>query len=169
MELLIVRHAIAFERSARRWPDDAERPLSPRGIQRARQAAAGLKVLARRPARVLSSPLLRARQTAALLAQIAHWPPAAQCAQLDPDTPAQALLTLLARARHTRVAVVGHEPHVSRLLAACLCGGAEDAAFRFKKMGAALVRFRGPAQSGQGELVWLLPPRALRAAAGKSR
>jgi len=168
MELLIVRHAIAFERNARRWPDDGERPLTPRGVQRARQAAAGLRVLARRPARVLTSPLLRARQTAALLAQIAHWPPAAECAQLDPDAAPQALLSLLARARHTAVAVVGHEPHVSRLLATCLCGASEDAAFRFKKMGAALVRFRGSAQRGQGELVWLLPPRALRAAAGKS-
>jgi len=169
MELIIVRHAIAFERSASRWPDDGERPLSPRGVQRARQAAAGLKVLAPRPARVLTSPLLRARQTAALLAQVAHWPAAAVCPQLDPAAAPQGLLTLLARARHTRVAVIGHEPHVSRLLAACLCGAADGAAFRFKKMGAALVMFRGPPQSGRGRLVWLLPPRALRAARGQAQ
>src|SRR6202049_2164116 len=57
MELLIVRHAIAFERSATRWAADDERPLSPQGVERARQAAAGLKRGAERPARVLTSPL----------------------------------------------------------------------------------------------------------------
>ncbi len=40
MELLIVRHAIAFERNAKRWPDDAERPLSP--LMRASRAATSL-------------------------------------------------------------------------------------------------------------------------------
>src|SRR2546429_6764465 len=63
MELLVVRHAIAFERSPRRWPDDAERPLSPQGAARARKAALGLKRITPRPARVLVSPLRRARQT----------------------------------------------------------------------------------------------------------
>ena len=62
MELLVVRHAIAFERSPRRWPDDAERPLSPQGAARARKAALGLKRITPRPARVLVSPLRRARQ-----------------------------------------------------------------------------------------------------------
>src|SRR5581483_896815 len=57
MELLIVRHAIAFERDRRRWPEDSERPLSPAGIRRARRAAAGLKELIAAPERVLTSPL----------------------------------------------------------------------------------------------------------------
>jgi len=67
MELLIVRHAIAFEADARRWPDDSERPLSPQGLARARKAAAGMKQLVRAPGRVLVSSLVRARQTAAIL------------------------------------------------------------------------------------------------------
>src|ERR1700758_583489 len=76
MELLIVRHAIACERDAQRWPDDTERPLSPRGVLRARQAARGVKRLVPRPARVLTSPSLRAQQTAAILTEFARWPPA---------------------------------------------------------------------------------------------
>jgi len=164
MQLLIVRHAIAFERSAQRWPDDAERPLSPRGVQRARQAAAGLKQLAKRPVQVLTSPLVRAEQTAALLTQAGRWPKASRCAQLAPGADLQGLFTLLARTRSTRLALVGHEPDLSHLLAACLSGEAEGEAFRLKKMGAALVGFRGPVQRGRGELVWLLPPRVLRAA-----
>jgi phosphohistidine phosphatase len=69
MELLIVRHAIACERDTRRWPDDGARPLSPRGVVRARRAAAGLKKLELRPVRVLASPLVRTQQTAAILTQ----------------------------------------------------------------------------------------------------
>src|SRR2546421_8460445 len=74
MELLVVRHAIAFEHSASRWPDDAERPLSPQGAARARKAALGLKRITRPPAQVLVSPLRRTRQTAAILTRFAGWP-----------------------------------------------------------------------------------------------
>ena len=76
MELLVVRHAIAFERNARRWPHDAERPLSAHGVARARKAALGLKRLTSPPARVLVSPLRRARETAAILTRFAGWPEA---------------------------------------------------------------------------------------------
>src|SRR5579864_7434188 len=129
MELLIVRHAVAFERSPRRWPEDGERPLSPRGVQRARQAAAGLKHLTDRPLRVLTSPLLRARQTAEILARCAGWPAAAPCALLAPDGSPERLLALLAGLRGARIAVVGHEPDLGRLLAACLPGEPGAAAF----------------------------------------
>jgi phosphohistidine phosphatase len=165
MELLVVRHAIAFERSARRWPDDAERPLSPQGVVRARKAALGLKRITEHPARVLVSPLRRAQQTAAILTQFAAWPEAVECAQLLPGTSPEGLLALLARSRGGRIAVVGHQPDLGRLLAACLPGGVEAAAFEFRKMAVALLSFQGAARAGRGELIWLLPPRILRAAA----
>src|SRR5580698_4658247 len=69
MDLLIVRHAIAFERNPRRWRDDGERPLSPEGMVRARKAAAGLRQITERPQCVLTSPLMRARQTATILTE----------------------------------------------------------------------------------------------------
>jgi phosphohistidine phosphatase SixA len=165
MELLVVRHAIAFERSARRWRDDAERPLSPQGEARARKAALGLKRITARPTRVLVSPLRRAQQTAAILTQFAGWPEAAECAQLLPGAAPEALLALLGRSRGGRIAVVGHQPGLGRLLAACLPGGVAAAAFQFRKMGVALLAFQGAARAGRGELIWLLPPRILRAAA----
>jgi phosphohistidine phosphatase len=164
MELLIVRHAIAFARSARRWPDDAERPLSPRGEARARKAALGLKRITEHPAQVLVSPLRRAQQTAAILSQFAGWPKATVCAQLLPGAAPEGLLALLARSRGSRVAVVGHQPALGRLLAACLPGGVGAAAFEFRKMGVALLAFQGAARAGRGQLIWLLPPRILRAA-----
>jgi phosphohistidine phosphatase len=163
MELLVVRHAIAFERNARRWPNDAERPLSPHGVARAREAALGLKRTTPRPARVLVSPLRRARESAALLTRFAGWPEATQCVQLLPDASPEALLALLARARDRRLAVVGHQPGLGRLLAACLPGG-EAAAFELRKMGVALLSFPGLARAGRGQLVWLVAPKMLRAA-----
>ena len=161
MELLIVRHAIAFERSARRWPDDRDRPLSPRGMQRAREAAAGLKRLTKPPVRVLTSPLARTSQTAAILTQIARWPRAARCPELEPGANADALLALQ-ELRGARVALIGHEPDLSRLLAACLAGDSGSAAFRFKKMAVALLAFDGVPRRARGELVWFAPPRLLR-------
>lgn len=163
MELLIVRHAIACERDAQCWPDDAERPLSPRGVLRARQAARGVRRIVPRPARLLTSPLLRAQQTAAILAQVAGWPRAALCPQLRPDASPVALLAVLARTREPCIALVGHQPDLGRLLATCLPGEVDSAAFELRKMGIALIAFHGAVRAGHGELIWLVPPRLLRA------
>ncbi|MGP8034687.1 MAG: SixA phosphatase family protein [Steroidobacteraceae bacterium] len=164
MELLLVRHAIAFERDARRWPDDGERPLSPEGVARAHKAAAGMKQLVRRPARVLVSPLTRARQTAAILTEVAGWPRATECLELAPGASPEALLATLKRRTETRIAAVGHEPGLSRLLAAALPGAAAAQAFRFRKMGAALLTFDGAARPRGAHLEWLAPAKLLRAA-----
>jgi len=163
MELLIVRHAIALERDTNRWPDDEERPLSARGMARARKAALGLKALSAAPNRLLTSPLLRAAQTAAVLSQVAGWPKATVCRQLMPGISPREVLAFLGRARDERIAVVGHEPGLSALLAACLPACTGGAAFAFRKMGVALLEFQGTARAGRGQLVWFVPPRLLRA------
>src|SRR5258708_21183376 len=64
MELLIVRHAIAFERDDHRWRDDGARPLSPAGMRRAPKAAAGLQRVRKAPQRPLTPPLRPHTQTA---------------------------------------------------------------------------------------------------------
>ena len=163
MELLIVRHAIAYDRDATRWPDDGARPLSTRGVMRARRAAAGLRKLALRPVRVLTSPLERTRQTAAILAQHAAWPQAVACRELLPGGSPQALLALLARTRGQRLAVVGHQPDLGGLIAACLPGSPGSAGFQLRKMSVALITFQGPPRLGRGEMCWLLQPKLLRA------
>src|SRR5260221_7017303 len=94
MDLLIVRHAIAFERDRHRWRDDGARPLSPAGIRRARKAAAGLKELSKAPDRVLTSPLGRARQTAQILTDVAGWPQAMEGPELSPPAPPAAGVAL---------------------------------------------------------------------------
>lgn len=163
MELLLVRHAIAYERDLKRWRDDRKRPLSPRGVARAHKAASGLRRFSAAPALLLSSPLLRTSQTAIILHESAGWPKPASCAELEPGRAPEEFLGFLAGLTAESIAAVGHAPDLGVLLASCL-GGA-PAAFEFRKMGAALVRFRGRARAGAGQLVWFVTPRVLRAAA----
>jgi phosphohistidine phosphatase len=164
MELLLLRHAIDFPRDPKRWSDDRERALTPDGAKRARRAAAGLKRIAPRPTLVLSSPLVRARDTAAIFTQAARWPKAVECEALSPAGSLEAVLEALRSlgGKAACAAVVGHQPHLGRLLALCLRGSARAEAFELKKSAVACVRFEGPPQPGQGVLTALLPPRALR-------
>jgi phosphohistidine phosphatase len=164
MELLLVRHAIAHERNSRRWANDAERPLSARGMVRARRAATGLKRLTAAPTRVFVSPCERTRQTATILRQCAGWPAAIVCEELRPGGSPHVLLRVLGRIKASRIALIGHEPGLSRLLATCLRGNAVSGAFEFRKMGVALVGFRDCLRPARGVLHWLLTPRVLRAA-----
>ncbi len=152
-----------MERDAKRWPDDRLRPLSTRGTSRGSKAAAGLRRLGFSPETVLTSPLLRAQQTAQILERYARWPRAQIWAELAPETPARALLGRLGRSGGACIAVVGHEPQLSALVAQCL-PGASASQFALRKMGAALLRFPGRARPGRGQLVWFAPPRLLRAA-----
>ena len=163
MDLLIVRHAIAFDRDRHRWHEDATRPLSPAGIRRARKAAAGLKKLTPRPQRLLTSPLARARQTAQILTDVAGWPVAEEAPELSPGEPALAVLDLLAKDRSKLAAVVGHQPDLGHLLAACLLGGGGSLPIEMKKNAVACVSFDGKPRAGHAALKWLATPRMLRA------
>ena len=162
MDLLIVRHAIAFDRDHRRWREDAVRPLSPAGIRRARKAAAGLKKLTVRPQRLLTSPLLRAKQTAGILTDVAGWPAAEEAPELSPGEPVMAVLALLAKDRSKMTAVVGHQPGLGALLTVCLLGEDGPLPVEFKKNAVACVSFEGRPRPGRGALEWLATPRMLR-------
>jgi phosphohistidine phosphatase len=162
MELLIIRHAIAFERNRRRWVDDGARPLSPPGIKRSRKAAAGLKELCEVPDRLLTSPLVRARQTAKILTEVAGWPPAEISPELAPGKGVAAVLTMLGRDRSNRIAIVGHQPDLSALLTACLLIDGGDLPIEMKKNAVACLSFGGRVRAGRAALKWLATPRMLR-------
>ncbi len=82
--------------------------------------------------------------------------------------PPEDLFTVLATQKEKVIAVVGHQPGLGRLLAACLPaqvrGGVNPEAFELKKMGVALVSFTRGARMGGGALQWFVPPRILRSA-----
>jgi phosphohistidine phosphatase len=162
MELLIIRHAIAFEGDRDRWADDGARPLSPSGVRRSRKAAAGLKELCKVPDRLLTSPLVRARQTARILTEVAGWPSAVIAPELTPGEGALAVLTLLGKDRSKRIAIVGHQPDLSALLSACLLKDGSNLPIEMKKNAVASLSFDGRARVGRAALTWLATPRMLR-------
>ena len=162
MELLIVRHAIAFERDRQRWRDDGARPLSPAGIRQSRKAAAGLKEFCKAPDRLLTSPLVRARQTAQILTDVAGWPRAEEARELLPGEPALAVLALFGKDRSRLVALVGHQPGLGALLTACLLGDGGALPIEMKKNAVACVSFEGSPRAGRAALKWLATPRMLR-------
>jgi len=162
MELLIVRHAIAFERDRRRWRDDGARPLTSVGIRRARKAAAGLKKFSRVPDCLLTSPLIRAAQTAKILTEVAGWPQAVETPELSPGEPPLAVMGLLEGNASRVVALVGHQPDLGYLLAACLLGDRGPLPMELKKNAVVCVKFDGSPGAGGGTLKWFATPRMLR-------
>jgi phosphohistidine phosphatase len=162
VRLLIIRHAIAVDPETA-GVDDAERPLTEEGARKWRAAAQGLAAILDPPGALLTSPFLRARQTAEIAGQA--W------GGLDPrktDALAGGSFDELAavvdgyRDREL-VAMVGHEPWLSSLLAHLL-GTRHGERLAFKKGGAALLEVPAGLAAG-GRLLWLLPPRLLRALA----
>ena len=153
----LVRHGIAEERGPR-WPDDTLRPLTERGRRRFSTAAAGFVQLEGTPDRILTSPLVRARQTAEILSQATDAAHVETADALSPGEPAAAIVAKLHRMRADRIALVGHEPDLGHL-AAVLLGASRP--LPFKKGG--MCRIDVEWHSGaEGTLVWFLSPAALR-------
>lgn len=160
MKVYLVRHAIAHDRDRVRWPDDAQRPLTPGGKRKFRKAARGLVKLLPGSMPILTSPFVRARQTAAILSAVAGGK-IVECRELAHGGTPRAVFELLKLRAEKCVVLVGHEPGLGRLLAAML--GAGTARLGFRKGGAACVEFPGPVAPGAAILAWFLPPKTLRA------
>jgi phosphohistidine phosphatase len=159
--LYLVRHAIAEERGEA-WPDDRLRPLSEIGRERMERQVQGLLELEVVVDAILTSPLVRTRQTADILSQalpghpaVTDWP------QLEPGKrPKEVLAGLKAFAGHKRLALVGHEPGIGELSAALI--GARQP-ITFKKGAVMLIEVQLlPPAVGSGELRWFATPRILR-------
>jgi phosphohistidine phosphatase len=157
--LYVIRHAVAEERGEA-WPDDTKRPLSSNGIARFRKVAAGLAEICDLEV-VLSSPLVRARQTAEIVAAAFDpRPPIVTAPSLAPGGTYQAVLDEVQKqSRRSHIALVGHEPDIGHL-AAHLCGSRHP--FEFKKGGACRIDVETLPPDGPGVLTWFLAPKILR-------
>lgn len=159
--MYLVRHAVAAERGDA-YPDDTQRPLTPRGAARFQKAVEGLATLEPRIERVLSSPLVRARQTADILAEfLPSKPKVAEIQALAPGASFDSLKRALAACGpSTGIALVGHEPGIGEIAARLL--GARSP-IPFKKGAVCLIEVDTLPLVGPGTLRWFLPPRVLRA------
>ena len=163
MEVFLVRHAIAHERDRKRWPDDARRPLTAAGKQKFRKAARGLVKQLPKSAVLLTSPYVRARETAVILAAACRGADPVECAELAADRPVSAAFELLRTRKEKAVVLVGHEPYLSGFLSAALAGKDARIKIEFKKGGAACIEFTARVEPGRATCRWMLPPRTLRA------
>jgi phosphohistidine phosphatase len=159
-ELYLVRHGIAEERGDA-WPDDSKRPLTEDGMSRFRKSARGLSRLGVSLDVILTSPLVRARQTADILGAVFEQRPHIVAVEsLIPGGSHQALLTDLEKhSRRTRIALVGHEPGIGEL-AARLAGSRHP--FEFKKGAICRIDVDSLPPGGPGKLRWFITPRILR-------
>jgi len=126
MRLSLLRHGIAVERGSSGDEDDSERSLTAKGERRMRRSAEGMLALGLTYDLILSSPYLRARQTADIVAQILQTPEGVQLSdRLTPaGRPRQMLESLQTDHQERRdVLLVGHEPYLSRLISTLLTGG----------------------------------------------
>lgn len=167
MHICLVRHAIAVERGTPGFENDAIRPLTPKGRDRMREAARGLAALYT-PQAVFTSPLLRATQTAEILAatyRLSH----------PIELPALASPEVASVAAHLRdldagsIILVGHEPYLSQTLSLLLTGDAAALSTDLKKGAAALVSSAGDPDPGACWLEWVMQPGALRLIAESRR
>ena len=158
VELYVVRHGIAVEEGLD--GRDASRPLSSKGRRRFQKAAKAFGRLGRKLDLVLTSPLVRAVQTAEILAGATRHGEVAVLEELDPAVEAAELLEALAKrvGKSKTVALVGHEPQLSSVLAAL--SGVSQESFDLKK--GAIVRLDVAALPRPDfvEPRWWLKPRA---------
>jgi len=161
--LYIMRHGLAVARGSVRFSDDAQRPLVPEGKEKMREIAVGLKRIGFEVDWIVTSPLVRAVETAKIIAEsLDSSAPVDACEPMRPGGSPEDLMAFLAkRPSHIRVLVVGHEPDLSEL-AARLIGAGTHANLGFKKGGCCMISFDEVPPKGPGQLEWWLTPRLLR-------
>jgi phosphohistidine phosphatase len=159
MLLVLVRHAIAAPLGVG-MASDRERPLTPKGEERFRHVAKSLAQLLPRPRAILTSPLLRARQTADLVAQAWGGPRPRVLPALADGDGSGVRRALADYDNADTVALVGHEPWISEITAHLL-GGKPARAFRYRKGGVAAIEVKGMGFAC-GTLLWFVPPRVFR-------
>jgi len=159
MDLLLVRHGLADKADPGVWPDDDLRPLTQKGRKAFKAAAKGLKRSGPRPSLILTSPALRTRETAAILAKVLGlggrgikvWD-----SLHHGRAPEKALSALREQRLPGTAALVGHEPWLGDFLSLLICGR-KDAGLELAKGGAAWVEIeKGAGFKGRGRLHWLL-------------
>ena len=162
MQLYIVRHGIAMDREDPKCPSDPDRFLTAEGIEKTADIAKGVAKIADQPDVMLTSPYLRAAQTAEIFADALEYPKQKirkTEALLPGAEPLQLLRELGKDKDQSTVFVFGHAPHVDELLATAV--GSKHHITALKKAGVALIELRRLVPPS-GQLVWLATPKLLR-------
>jgi phosphohistidine phosphatase len=163
IRLVIVRHAIAVDKEKPGYVDRL-RPLTKKGRREFAEVLAGFSRLkSAKPGLILSSPYVRAWQTAEMLGE-AIGSSVQYCEALEPGVPLRKVTQEIRRAAETNklIYAVGHNPDISIFAARCI--GARPDSLPFKKGGMASLVFEDPPTLGLGTLEWLMQPEESRRA-----
>jgi phosphohistidine phosphatase len=162
MQLYIVRHGIAIDRENPKCPPDSERYLTEEGLEKTRQVAKGVAALGATADLLLSSPYIRATQTAQIFAGALDYSKQKirRSDLLLPGADPSLLFRELAKDKESAsVFLFGHAPQLDDLIAMAL--GSKGRVTSLKKAGVALIELKRISPP-IGVLVWLATPKLLR-------
>ena len=163
MKLYILRHGDAVGIGEPKYPNDADRPLTPKGIQRTKLLAHTLRGMEISFDHIFSSPLTRARQTAEIVERgLLFHGRLELITHLSPTCDVEKLLAQLAAIRPVpeNVLLVGHEPYLSQLIS-LLCIGGAGLPLTLKKGGLCRLEVETLRAAKCAVLEWLLTPRVI--------
>lgn len=160
--LYLVRHGIAKNVGEDGIRRDFDRPLSDLGIERTNQVMAGLDhVIEDYPDAILTSPLIRAKETAEICAaKLQGSYEVVSTDKLEPGTTSVEILQWIDHLDWASMMLVGHMPDMAMLAGTCLASEKLDIVF--KKASVCCIRFYSHIRPAGGELRWHLPPEILR-------
>ena len=163
MNLYLLRHGLAADLGSSGLSKDAERPLTPEGERKLGQIAKAMQAIELSFDLILSSPYVRARQTAEIVAAALK---ASKALELtDSLTPAGSMKKLVELLNHLHpapesVLLVGHEPHLSGLIS-LLVTGDKASAVVMKKGGLCKLSTNSLKAGRCAALEWLLTPKQM--------
>ncbi len=156
MQIYLLRHGIAED--PRPGQADAKRALTPEGVKRLREILKRAKTAGVAPAMIVTSPYLRARQTAELAAEILGYEEAlVPSSKLTPmASPVETWGEVRALRRESSILLVGHEPHMSSFMGFLL--GTGELRVDFKKGAMARIELLELGAQPRGVLKWMMAP-----------
>ena len=159
MKIYLVRHGIASETLGGNIRRDAERPLTEEGRVQTENVARGLQTIGVKPDYMLCSPLVRARQTAEIIAEVFGVKDKLTVAnELSPGVSPDAIYKVINELRRVEeLFLVGHHPDVSVIAQALLWSG-PDLDIPFEKAGVARIDVWDLPPTTPGTLRWMMPP-----------
>lgn len=158
MELYLIRHAEAVDLGERGITNDEERPLTEKGEGQAEAVARAFLKQGIVLDKLLSSPILRARQTAEILVRVWEKPEftVESCDALRPSVKLRKLSKALMKLEGEKIGVVGHMPQLGEFAAWML--GFKKAQIDLAKAGVACITCGDAPCKGLGALQWLVTP-----------
>ena len=157
MQIYLLRHGIAED--ARPGQADAERALTPEGAKRLRETLKRAKTAGVAPSVIVTSPYVRAWQTAEVAAERLGYESAlAPCSKLTPmASPVDTWGEVRALRREPSILLVGHEPHMSSFMGFLL--GTGELRVDFKKGAMARIELLELGAQPRGVLKWMMAPK----------